>query len=278
MINQRPVYPNELYHYGIKGQKWGIRRGPPYPLGKNRRKISGIDRKYNLDKWGKSPGTNILYITGYSGSGKSTLARKLAKKNNAEYLEMDYYLSNPIINTRSNKNFDKYLEEHNPEYSSILRNWDYWQKTMFGKNATPTKSQRTYFYGARDKCISEDVPGFARSMFGKRKVIAEGVQFYYKDDYPTERAKYTAINGKPLIIKGTSDLVSGVRQTLRDMKDPLVTDGTLKDRIAFAKQSARVRVKHHKENLQEMRKYKKNVKALHKKKKRISDFSNKMLG
>ena len=24
---------NELYHHGIKGQKWGVRNGPPYPLG-----------------------------------------------------------------------------------------------------------------------------------------------------------------------------------------------------------------------------------------------------
>lgn len=22
----RPIYPNELYHYGVKGQKWGVRR------------------------------------------------------------------------------------------------------------------------------------------------------------------------------------------------------------------------------------------------------------
>lgn len=28
----RPPYPNELYHHGIKGQKWGVRNGPPYPL------------------------------------------------------------------------------------------------------------------------------------------------------------------------------------------------------------------------------------------------------
>ena len=26
------MYSNELYHYGIPGQKWGDRNGPPYPL------------------------------------------------------------------------------------------------------------------------------------------------------------------------------------------------------------------------------------------------------
>ena len=27
-----PVYADELYHHGIKGQRWGVRNGPPYPL------------------------------------------------------------------------------------------------------------------------------------------------------------------------------------------------------------------------------------------------------
>ena len=29
----REVYPNELMHHGIEGQKWGDRNGPPVPLG-----------------------------------------------------------------------------------------------------------------------------------------------------------------------------------------------------------------------------------------------------
>ena len=38
---------DELYHYGKKGQKWGVRNWPPYPLN---RKYSGSNRsnpKYN---------------------------------------------------------------------------------------------------------------------------------------------------------------------------------------------------------------------------------------
>lgn len=26
------IYGDELYHHGIKGQKWGVRHGPPYPI------------------------------------------------------------------------------------------------------------------------------------------------------------------------------------------------------------------------------------------------------
>lgn len=31
------TYTDELYHYGIKGQKWGIKNGPPYPLGEGQK-------------------------------------------------------------------------------------------------------------------------------------------------------------------------------------------------------------------------------------------------
>ena len=27
------MHNNELYHHGVKGQKWGVENGPPYPLG-----------------------------------------------------------------------------------------------------------------------------------------------------------------------------------------------------------------------------------------------------
>ena len=37
----------ELYHHGIKGQKWGVRNGPPYPLGSD--VSTGSRLKKNLE-------------------------------------------------------------------------------------------------------------------------------------------------------------------------------------------------------------------------------------
>ncbi|MCI8992256.1 MAG: hypothetical protein HFG80_05935 [Eubacterium sp.] len=31
-ITENVTRPDELYHHGIKGQKWGVRNGPPYPI------------------------------------------------------------------------------------------------------------------------------------------------------------------------------------------------------------------------------------------------------
>lgn len=43
------VVENELYHHGIKGQKWGVRNGPPYPLqnGGKKKKSSGDKTEYS---------------------------------------------------------------------------------------------------------------------------------------------------------------------------------------------------------------------------------------
>lgn len=38
---------NEIYHHGVKGQKWGIRRYQPYPKGKHG-KFLGQDRDNDI--------------------------------------------------------------------------------------------------------------------------------------------------------------------------------------------------------------------------------------
>lgn len=52
------VFCVELFHHGVKGQKWGVRNGAPYPLGEKKgvAKSGGSGRiKMNLQKFAKIP-------------------------------------------------------------------------------------------------------------------------------------------------------------------------------------------------------------------------------
>lgn len=35
----RRLPKSELYHHGIKGQEWGVKNGPPYPLNASGRSL-----------------------------------------------------------------------------------------------------------------------------------------------------------------------------------------------------------------------------------------------
>ena len=64
----------ELYHHGIKGQKWGVRNGPPYPLGSDVSTGSRLKEKKNSS-----------VIGGIKKSdNKTTLSRKERKQMRKE--------------------------------------------------------------------------------------------------------------------------------------------------------------------------------------------------
>lgn len=43
------LYESSLSHHGVKGQKWGIQNGPPYPLKNKAVKLSGKDVANRID-------------------------------------------------------------------------------------------------------------------------------------------------------------------------------------------------------------------------------------
>lgn len=63
---------NELYHHGVKGMKWGVRNGPPYPIEEN-------NRHGNRDK-----------ITILKKGSKAYRVSNISNENNSGYAFISY--------------------------------------------------------------------------------------------------------------------------------------------------------------------------------------------
>lgn len=99
-----------LYHYGIRGMHWGVRR-TEHELGLTNLSKS---KTSNINKWGQDSEHNILYITGVSGSGKSTIARSMADPN-TNVIHLDSYFEKLDKNVASgihDKEFDDFLKQN----------------------------------------------------------------------------------------------------------------------------------------------------------------------
>lgn len=136
--NTNSSIPSELFHHGIKGQNWGVRNGPPYPLGS---KISTGKRlkKENTNKTEsnsstastvKKVATAIAIATGVSLAAYGTY--KLYNKLGPVYL--DRTLNNKDIYTMSLEKF-KHKYDYKPEriFASFNKEDVNFYKKHFGK-------------------------------------------------------------------------------------------------------------------------------------------------
>lgn len=150
----------------------------------------------NLNQWGKTPNTNILYITGYSGSGKSTLAKKFAdKSDNVIVIHLDTYFESYDDETEKNSNeFNEFLKKHNvlsPNEISL---------SEWGKNKILDKFEKAAI-------------DFGKYQFSKgKKVIIEGIQILDA----TFMVDKSFFKGKPVIIVQTNMVTSTSRASHRD--------------------------------------------------------------
>lgn len=210
-----------LQHHGIKGQRWGVRNGPPYPINKIRPKSIKSKAKsykptsnrphtdYNLDKWGRTEDTNILYVTGISGSGKSTVAKDIATKNNADLIDLDLYTFKTAnkYNDRMSKSFNNFLDKEVPNWRS-LQSDAYSALTKTNRRAKPQVSE--WF-----DTLEHALTNYGKSEYGKNKVVAEGVQVLDETLFYNNKK---ALRNKPLIVMDTSVEDSILSRSVRDNK------------------------------------------------------------
>lgn len=205
------VYYSEDYlcHHGIKGQKWGVRRfqnkdGSLTPEGIVRYgyKVLKKSKSSNIDKFGKSRDTNVLYIAGLSGSGKSTAASSIYKKGDS-IIRLDAY-SEGSLSKLQDKNFNKYLDKN-------VKNW----RDVPNAVKNNKKSFSNEYWEKVDK-IANAIEEYSKLEYDKNhRVIVEGVQI--ADDWLHENKKYYL--GKPVISLSTSPVVSALRAAQRDEKN-----------------------------------------------------------
>lgn len=103
---------NELYHYGILGQKWGRMNGPPYPL--SRSQMSSAERKDA--RWARKK-----YQKLYKKALPKSSQRELTKYAKKEIRKDSSVLSTGKVSKTYINNYNKKMAELMNENSSDIR-------------------------------------------------------------------------------------------------------------------------------------------------------------
>lgn len=172
----------------------------------------------NLDEWGNSEDSNALYITGISGSGKSTIATFLAKEKNAEYINLDSYLS-PMSeeskNQWQNKGLNKLLDKRDPDWRSVIKD-DY-----------------SLDYKKVDT-IANTIDEYGKQLYKSgKKTVVEGIQI--SDE--TLREDHSFYKDKPLMVVNTNAFVSNLRGSIRDSENPIEAIDLIATRFSYTKEA-----------------------------------------
>ena len=195
------VYGGELYHHGIKGQKWGDRNGPPYPLDVNDH--SALERKKgwrtSLSKSASDTKRGLAKATLRGG----LIGRAIYKHKNADAIKRYKAEKQEIKNTKKMKKIDKYRNKMAIELRNESERWNERAK----KERDSIKSLK------KEGINSKEYTDFRRSKMDKLKLsentnmldvgltlagkVAIGTYYNkHADKYIGEMIKTHSANGK----------------------------------------------------------------------------------
>lgn len=151
----RKLKPDELQHHGVKGQEWGVRNGPPYPLDKRTAKNNYKElrkSKYVQAQIHKKPGTSV-YVDDWDEQRK--MRNKVSDKAYNELKKASKRLSDistdiedyPYFDNADKKasaKYDKKIKEYNKADEDYKKAVDSVGKEVLGKYA----NKKMYNHGA----------------------------------------------------------------------------------------------------------------------------------
>jgi hypothetical protein len=167
------------------------------------------DIEFNLDKF-ESGESNILLVTGFSGSGKSTLAKELANKYGCVHFQLDW-LTDYVFGGCTKEDL---VEEGEYGLLSFIAQENLATGLSFDDF---TEQEIIDLIRKYIKFIIE----WCKQQTGQ-KFIIEGLQIY--NEYEEGDSHITSC---PMIIKGTSGLVSTLRAAKRNDGSVLSNFGPL---------------------------------------------------
>ena len=183
---ERYTSDNYLTHYGIKGQSWGVRNGPPYPLDSSthskvvskKQKFQLSDKQKKLLKAGAIAAGSAIAIYGavklYKSSGSAQafrtygLSDKLSEHLD-EYPDGDILLNKGQKLQRVSKNAVEDFSDKGHIYASYLFRDNQRYKSGFRKEFTPDAGKLNFVHTlSPDKDVKIASPRKAAEIFLKQ--------------------------------------------------------------------------------------------------------------
>lgn len=120
--NPRPVYPNELYHFGIMGMHWGIRRYQPYRKGEHVKGGHFIGQAI-----AKNRTTRDSYLSSFLASDYQKRADKLHEETDRRKDKLNRAIAKGASERRINKRRKRY-ENAKARGADNQARADFWKK------------------------------------------------------------------------------------------------------------------------------------------------------
>ena len=203
-IHHEDTDQNELYHYGVKGMHWGIRRYQPYPKGSNKGRFVGTDKYGNSgekDKEGISEVALYGAVTGiYMAAiglavGSAAIAEKVednkvkkrVAKCNKEREEATIDKKTGLKVQATQKTPKENLERVNPEYK---RSDTGASNNCVNCSITTEMRRRGYEVQAKLHDSGRNTMEFGKKCFPKAKQIDVVKPPTYNRDDPDEFLRF----------------------------------------------------------------------------------------